>query len=60
MKSKIKRYSKVYISTVHINLKSLFILFIIYKPSKFVVPEFAYNKAVPNKIKHELNPPKKK
>jgi hypothetical protein len=29
---------------------------IIYKPSIFVVPEFAYNKADPNKIKHELKP----
>ena len=32
----------------------------IYKPSKLVVPELAYNKLVPNKIKHELNPPNKK
>ena len=32
----------------------------IYKPSKLVVPELAYNKLVPNNIKHELNPPNKK
>ncbi len=35
-------------------------LVIIYIPSILVVPEFAYNKLVPNKIKHELNPPNKK
>ena len=33
---------------------------IIYKLSKFVVPELAYNKLVLNSIKHEDNPPSKK
>ena len=28
--------------------------------SKFVVPEFIYNKAEPNKIKHDDNPPNRK
>jgi hypothetical protein len=28
--------------------------------SKFVVPEFAYNRADPNNIKQEDNPPNKK
>ena len=32
------------------------ILVIIYKPSILVVPEFAYNNAEPNRIKHELKP----
>ena len=32
----------------------------IYKPSILVVPELAYNKLVPNKIKQELKPPNKK
>ena len=35
-------------------------LVITYIPSKLVVPEFAYNKLVPNKIKQELRPPNKK
>ena len=36
------------------------ILVIIYKLSKLVLPELAYNNTVPNKIKQELNPPNKK
>lgn len=31
-----------------------------YKLSKFVVPELAYNKAVLRSIKHDDNPPNKK
>lgn len=31
-----------------------------YKPSRLVLPELAYIKLVPNKIKQELNPPNKK
>jgi hypothetical protein len=36
------------------------ILVITYNPSMWVVPEFAYNKLVPNKIKQEDKPPNKK
>ena len=35
-------------------------LLIIYRPSRFVVPELAYNKPDPNKIKQELKLPNKK
>lgn len=39
---------------------TLDILVIIYKLSKLVVPEFAYNKAVPSNIKQDDNPPSRK
>ena len=39
---------------------ALDILVIMYKLSKLVVPEFAYNKLVLKSIKHEDNPPNKK
>lgn len=35
-------------------------LLIIYRPSRLVVPELAYNKPDPNKIKQELKLPNKK
>ena len=35
-------------------------LVIMYKLSKFVVPELAYSKAVPSNIKQEDSPPNKK
>ena len=35
-------------------------LVIMYKPSKLVLPELAYIKPVPSKMKQELNPPNKK
>jgi hypothetical protein len=35
-------------------------LVIIYKLSKLVVPEFAYNKLVPKSIKQDDKPPNKK
>jgi hypothetical protein len=41
--------------------KTIFgILFIIYKPSILVVPEFEYNKPDPNRIKQDDKPPKRK
>ena len=56
-------YNKIYINIkyyycliIAISLK----LVITYIPSKLVVPELAYNKLVPNKIKQELKPPNKK
>ena len=46
----------IYRGLYHILLYTSPMLFSIYIPSKLVVPEFIYNKLVPNKIKHELKP----
>ena len=45
---------------VKLSLLTLDILVIIYKLSKLVVPELAYNKLVLKSIKHEDKPPNKK